>query len=296
MHSNTAINRRNTLWALLPSLVVLALFFSAFAIFFYASVHTTANGGSSLGGGNLTFEHYARYLASPSERSVLWSTLWISTKLTVASLLIGYPLAYVIVRSQSATLRHFLMLSLVVTFLSGTVTRAYAWLIILGNSGLINTVLRKIGIIDAPIRLVYNETGVFISLLHFVLPFFVLTMMAPLKNIPQALEDAAINLGATRWRSFVLVTLPLSVPGIIAASSLTFAVALSSFLFPLVLGGGRVRMAANAIYEHIFTRFDLPLAAAGATVFLVLALFFVWLFGMVQSLVDYRHEAAQHKS
>ncbi|MFA5521192.1 MAG: ABC transporter permease [Castellaniella sp.] len=230
--------------------------------------------------------HYARYLGSPSERDVLWRTLWISTELTLGSLIIGYPMAYVIVRSASSGWRRFLMLSLVVTFLSGTVTRAYAWLIILGNSGLINTFLRKTGFTDAPVHLIYNETGVFISLLHFVLPFFVLTMMAPLKNISRSLEDAAVNLGASRWRSFFLVTLPLSVPGIVAASSLTFAVALSSFLFPLVLGGGRVRMAANAIYELIFTRFDLPLASAGATVFLVLSLFFVWVFGMLQRAVQ----------
>ncbi len=280
MHDTLAISRRNALWGLVPALIVLLLFFSAFGIFFLSSLQASGEAGG------LTMAHYARYLGSPSERDVLWRTLWISTELTLGSLIIGYPMAYVIVRSASSGWRRFLMLSLVVTFLSGTVTRAYAWLIILGNSGLINTFLRKTGFTDAPVHLIYNETGVFISLLHFVLPFFVLTMMAPLKNISRSLEDAAVNLGASRWRSFFLVTLPLSVPGIVAASSLTFAVALSSFLFPLVLGGGRVRMAANAIYELIFTRFDLPLASAGATVFLVLSLFFVWVFGMLQRAVQ----------
>lgn len=280
MQGSDAIRRRNAWWGLAPAFAVLAMFFSAYAIFLHTSLQPGTSGGAAAGG--WTLDNYARYFASANERIVLWRTMRISAELTLASVLIGYPMAYVIVRCASSGLRKFLMISLVVTFLSGTVTRAYAWLIILGNSGLVNTVLRKSGLIDAPLRLVYNEIGVFIALLHFVLPFFVLTMMAPLKNIPRALEDAAVNLGASRWRTFFLVTLPLSVPGIVAASSLTFAVALSSFLFPMVLGGGRVRMAANAIYEHIFQAFDLPFAAASATVFLVIALFFVWVFGMLQ--------------
>src|SRR5690606_16997608 len=110
--------------------------------------------------------------------------------------------------------------------------------------------------------------------------------MGPLKNVSRSYEESAINLGATRFQTFLRVTLPLSMPGIVAASSLAFAMALSAFLFPLVLGGGRVRMVANAIYEHIFTSFDIPFAAAAATVFLVVALCFVSMFSAVQQLVS----------
>lgn len=279
MHNIQKTGKRNALLAAIPATIVLLLFFSVLGLFLISSFKAPETNA-------FTLDNYTRYLGSANERSVLWQTLWLSVELTLASLIIGYPMAYVIVRSQSAIYRNFLIFALVVTFLSGTVTRAYAWLIILGGNGLINTILLKLGVIEIPLRLIYNEIGVFVSLLHFVLPFFVLTMMASLKNIPNELEQAAINLGGTRWYAFLKVTLPLSIPGVVAASSLAFAVALSSFLFPLVLGGGRVRLAANAIYEHIFTRFDYSLAAAAAAVFLVLSLFFVWIFGFLQRILQ----------
>lgn len=235
-------------------------------------------------GDKITLANYVRYFASAADLKVLGNTLWLSIKLMVATFICGYPVAYVIVRTQSSMLRNFLLATLVMTFLSGSVTRAYAWLVLLGNSGVINVMLKSFSVIDQPLQLVYNEIGVFIALLHFILPFFVLTMMGPLKNVSRSYEEAAINLGASRLQTFLRVTLPLSVPGIIAASSLSFAIALSSFVFPLVLGGGRVRMVANSIYEHIFTSFDFPFAAATATVFLVVALFFVWAFSAAQRL------------
>ncbi|MFA5664534.1 ABC transporter permease [Castellaniella sp.] len=284
MHDANPIHWRQVILSLSPAALLLGIFFGAYAIFLFYSVHPPATGGAAADAG-WTLKYYLRYFASANERNTLWRTFVISVELTLACIVIGYPMAYVMVRSQSSFLRKFLIVSLVVTFLSGTVTRAYAWLIILGNRGLINTLLMKIGLTDSPLHLVYNETGVFISLLHFVLPFFVLTMMGPLKNIPRSLEDAAINLGAGRLRCFLLVTLPMSVPGLVAAGSLAFAVALSSFLFPLVLGGGRFRMVSNAIYEHIFQAFDVPMAAASASVFLVISLLFFWGFGVLQRMV-----------
>lgn len=274
---------RTSTWNVVPSVFVLAVFFSAFAVFFYTSLLHRIPGEAAVTGPP-DFSNYIRYFGSSVDLRVLADTLLMSAELTLLSLLLGYPLAYVIVRAESSLLRGFLLLSLVVTFLSGTVTRAYAWLIILGNNGLVNTVLKQAGIIDSPLKLVYNKTGVIIALVHFALPFFVLTMLGPLKNVPRVLEESAINLGASRLQAFFRVTLPLSVPGIVAACSLTFAVALGSFLFPMVLGGGRVRFVSNAIYELIFTSFDIPFAAATATVFLVVSLFFVWAFSAAQRL------------
>lgn len=270
-------------WNLAPAAVVLIVFFSAYAIFLYTSLlHRVPGQAASVG--PISLDNYARFLRSASEWRILGATLGISAELTVAAALVGFPMAYVMVRCASSGLRQFLMVSLVVTFLSGTVTRAYAWVIILGNSGLINSVLRKFGVIDSPLHLIYNQGGVFVSLLHFVIPFFVLTLLGPLKNVPRVLEESAINLGASRLSAFLRVTLPLSVPGVIAASALTFAVSLSSFLFPLVLGGGHVRLLSNEIYELIFVAFDLPFAAATATLFLVVSLAFVWLFSLSQRL------------
>lgn len=280
---------RASVWNLAPAFVVMGIFFSAYAVFLHTSFLQAIPGTAQMGD-KITLDNYVRYFTSTADLMVLWETLWMSTKLMLVSCLLGYPVAYVIVRTQSSTLRNFLLAALVMTFLSGSVTRAYAWLVLLGNSGVINVMLQKLSIITQPIQLVYNEVGVFIALLHFILPFFVLTMMGPLKNVNRSYEEAAINLGASRMQAFARVTLMLSVPGIIAASSLAFAMALSSFVFPLVLGGGRVRMVANSIYEHIFTSFDFPFAAATATVFLMVALFFVWAFSAVQRIATRQYQ------
>lgn len=269
-------------WNLAPALAIMAVFFSAYAVFVHTSLLQAIPGTAQLGD-KLSLANYIRYFTSEAELKVLAETVWISARIMLAAFALGYPVAYVIVRTQSSLLRTVLLVAVVMTFLSGSVTRAYAWLVLLGNSGVLNTLLVKFAVIAKPVQMVYNEVGVFISLLHFVLPFFILTMMGPLKNVNRAYEEAAINLGASRLQTFMRVTLPLSVPGIVAASSLAFALSLSAFVFPLVLGGGRIRLVANSIYDHIFTSFDFPFAAATACIFLVIALFFVWAFTAVQN-------------
>ncbi len=272
-------------WNLLPALVVIGFFFSAFAIFLYTSFLPDST-KDILGNHHISLQNYIKYFHSKYDLLILGETLWLSAKLTIATFFLGYPVTYIIVRSESSALRNFLLTSLIITFLSGSVTRAYAWLVILGNTGLINTMLLKLGIVNKAVPLLYNELGVFIAILHFVLPFFVLTMLGPLKNVARNFEESAINLGASRFTTFLRITLPLSLHGIVAASSLVFTLSLSSFLFPMILGGGRVRFVANAIYDYIFTNFNFPFAATTATIFLAVSLFFVWAFSTIQKLVN----------
>lgn len=264
---------------MLPAALALGLFGAAFASFVVVSF-STAIPGSALATGPATLANYRAVLASPLAQDTAYNTLRLAGIMTVLIAVIGYPLAYVLARTPSRHWRRFILFGLVLTFLSGGVTRAYAWLIILGNKGLINQGLMALGLPTA--RLVHNETGVIISVVHFILPFFVLTLLGALKNIPLSLEEAARNLGASRWRVFLHVVLPLSVPGLLSASSLSFAGALSAFLFPELLGGGRVHMAANVIYETILTDYNLPRVAAMAALFLVLALASFTLLGLIQ--------------
>jgi putative spermidine/putrescine transport system permease protein len=265
---------------LLPALAALGIFAAAFAIFIVVSF-STAIPGTVLTTGPATLANYRSVLNSALAQDTAWNTLRLAGLMTLLTALLGYPLAYVLARSPSRGLRRIVLFGLVMTFLSGGVTRAYAWLIILGNRGLINQALVALGL--PPVKLVYNETGVVVGVVHFLLPFFVLTLLAALKNIPVSLEEAARNLGASRWRVFMHVVLPLSVPGLVAAASLSFAGALSAFLFPELLGGGRVHMASNVIYETILTDFNLPRVAAMAALFLILALAALALLGAVQS-------------
>lgn len=261
--------RARALLLLLPALLALGVFAAAFASFVTVSF-STAVPGTVLTTGPATLANYRSVIASPLAQGTAYDTVRLAALMTVFTALLGYPLAYFLARTPSRWARRAILFSLVVTFLSGGVTRAYAWLIILGNRGLINQLLGIVGL--SPVKLAYNEVGVTIAVVHFLLPFFVLTLLGALKNIPVSLEEAARNLGASRWRVFTNVVLPLSVPGLLSAASLSFAGALSAFLFPELLGGGRVHMASNVIYETILTDLNLPRVAAMAALFLVLAL------------------------
>lgn len=271
--------RGRTLLLLLPATLALGVFAVAFLAFVTVSL-STAVPGTALMAGPATLANYISVVQSPLARDAALDTLRLAALMTALTALLGYPLAYVLARSPSRGLRRWVLFGLIVTFLSGGVTRAYAWLIILGNRGLINQALQALGL--APVKLVYDETGVVVGVVHFLLPFFVLTLFAALKNIPPSLEEAARNLGASRWRVFCHVVLPLSVPGLVSAATLCFAGALSAFLFPELLGGGRVHMAANWIYESIITDYNLPRVAAMAVLFLLLALGALALLGLLQ--------------
>lgn len=279
-------------WFIAPSLLVLAVFLSGYLLLIKASLLHAAPGQIE-GHGPLTLDNFSRFLHSPTEWRVLLQTLKVSAGLTIAAILIGFPVSFAIVRAQT-TLRRVLIAAFVLTLLSGTVTRAYAWLIILGNKGVLNTVLIRLGIIDTPFQMIYSNIAVSISLVHYILPFFVLTLIGALKNVPRALEESAVSLGASRLSAFWHVTLPLSLPGIVASSALSFSIAVSSFIFPLLLGGGRVRFVSNEIYDLIFVNFDMPMAATSAFVFLLTSLCAVWLFSTLQRFAGGRLHRQAH--
>ena len=277
-------SHRQHIWLIVPALASVIFLFAAYLFFGWASFYKATEGGLGFGG-DFTFYNYERILGSVGELAIIGQTLWMSLQLTIITVAIAVPMALVIARSKSRHVRSILMLALAVTFLSGGVTRAYAWLVLLGNNGLINMLLISVGIVSKPVRFIYNWLGVSISLVHFLLPFTVFTLVGAVKNLPIAVEEAARNLGATRMKAFFLVTLPLLASGIVVAASLTYSIALSSFLFPMLLGGGRVRMVANYIYERMFVAYDVPFAAATSVVFLVVAFVVILSFSGLERLV-----------
>lgn len=276
--------RRCSFCLLLPACAAIVVLFSAYGWFVWASFYRPGAEGGLAVGGAPGLHNYVRILSSPQELAILGDTLWVSLQLTAVTLVIGLPMALAIARSRSKLFRGFILFSLAVTFLSGGVTRAYAWLIMLGNRGLINSWLQQLGLTSGPIQLVHNWTGVSIALVHFLLPFLVFTLVGAIKNVPVSVEEAARNLGASRMRTFLLITLPLLSSGIVVAVALTYSLALSAFLFPMLLGGGRVRMVANYIYERIFVSYDLPFAAATSVVFLIVAIAVIASFSALERL------------
>jgi putative spermidine/putrescine transport system permease protein len=266
-------------------------------VFFYLAVIVEFAGTSFLrlepGGveisGPASLFNYESILASEHFRYVVGFTFELSVEITVWCILLGYPIAYVMARSRSRVTRRLILFCLVAIFLSGGVTRAYSWIVILGNHGLINWMLGVAG--RPPVKMLNNEFAVVISVVHFVLPFFVLTLFSAIRNIPETLESAARNLGASRWSAFRHVTLPLSAPGLVTSAALAFALSLSAFLFPQLLGGGRVHVIATLIFERIASSYDIPGAAAAAIVFLGLAMIAILAFGLLQRAMNARFGA-----
>jgi putative spermidine/putrescine transport system permease protein len=156
--------------------------------------------------------------------------------------------------------------------LVGIVVRCYGWMILLADRGLINASLVEGGWIAKPLPLMYNAFGVGIALVHVFLPFMVLSLTGVLKRIEPELLEASMTLGASPWRTFLEVTLPLSLPGILAGSLLVFSLAISSFVVPILLGGFKVQVLPMIVYEQMLSVFDWPFGAANAFVLLTLSL------------------------
>lgn len=284
------MNRRPAL-LLLPAALALLTLAAAYVIFLGVSFATQTPGGITYGA-PFGLHNYLRFINSGPDVSVLVLTVLYSVRITLLVTALGYPLGYFLVRSGRPFWRNLLLGLLVVTFFSGSVTRAYSWLVLLGNHGLVNVLLEGMGLTGHPIRMIYNFTGVSVALVHFLLPYFVFTIIGTMKNLPRGCEDAARDLGAGPLHVFRRVTLPLSLPGVMIAGTLTYSLALSTFVFPLLLGGGRVELVSNAIYRDIFVNFDQPYAATSSVIYLVVALASIFLCLGLQRLVTRRPGAA----
>ena len=274
---------------LLPTVAILVLFLASYSSFISMSLRETVP-GKAMVSDIWTMENYRNFFSSPVYFRLLFETLYRSAEITFFSLIFAYPLAYCLVRSNAKMLRQLIMLSMIIPLLSGGIAMAYSWMILLGNVGLVNSGLQALGIIERPIRFLYHWLGVIIAIVHYCLPFTALSLVGPIRNVPKTLEEAGKNLGASRFTVFFRIVLPLTVPGIVEAVSLTYALALSSFLFPMMLGGGRVKMMANVVYEAIYVTYNYPFAGALATVLLVVSVLTVLAMTLLQRTVRRAYE------
>jgi putative spermidine/putrescine transport system permease protein len=215
----------------------------------------------SLEPGGFTLANFADLL-KPLYARVFLNTVWICFLTAASTLVVGYPLAYALVRLQNAIIRSILLVIVVTPLFLGEVVRTYSWIIVLGNNGFINSVLRDLGIIQQPIQFMFTTFGVVVALVHVTMPVMVIMLAAGLSHIDRDYERAAESLGAGPIRTFLTVTLPLSMPGVVAGVTTAFAWTFSAFATPQLIGGGRVNMISNLVYQLGFASFNFPFAAS----------------------------------
>jgi ABC-type spermidine/putrescine transport system permease subunit I len=161
------------------------------------------------------------------------------------------------------------------------VIRAYAWAIVLSRYGLLNTIMSALGL--SQLDLIYNEEAVILGLTHFLLPFAILILVGPIKSVDPSLEEAAKSLGANEIQTFLKVTLPLTMPGIVSALLICYALGVSAFVIPMVLGGGKINMLANLIYDRYVESFNPYFASSMSMILFLVALSIAYLVGRALS-------------
>jgi len=204
---------------------------------------------------------------------ILGYSLLTAALTTVGTILIGYPLAYYIARTPPRQRSVYLFLILV-PFWTNFIIRIYAWIMILRTEGLLNSFLLKIGFIQAPLDILYTPTAVLIGMVYEFLPFMVLPLYTSLEKIEPAQLEAAADLGARPFMAFLRVTLPLSLPGMIAGSILVFIPAMGMFVVPDLMGGAKTILVGNLIRNQFLTARDWPFGAAASMLLLILTLIF----------------------
>jgi len=230
----------------------------------------TTYGGIELG---LSLSNYARAL-DPLYLKIYWRSLWLAVVTTVLCLLISYPAAYCIALKTAPRWKNLLLVLSVIPFWTSFLIRTYAWMLILRTEGLINSALTSIGLIDQPLKLLYTDTAILLGLVYGELPFMILPLYATIEKLDVRLLEAAMDLGANRFWTFLKVTLPLTKVGVVTAVLLVFIPSLGAFVTPDLLGGAKQAMIGNLIQNQFAVARDQPFGSAISFLltFVVLAL------------------------
>lgn len=218
-----------------------------------------------------TTEHFEKAFTQPLYLNTLIKTLKLSLTTTIVCVILAYPVAFVITYA-SGKLKTAILITVLIPFWTNILVRMFAWLAILGRDGVINSDLVSMGLIDEPLPLLYNYFSVVLGMTHYMLPFMILPIYSVMTAIPTNLTDAATNLGATPFRAFLRVFLPLSLPGIGAGCLLVFILSLGFYITPALMGGPNETMFAQIIEIQIDQMLNWGFAAALSTILLVLTI------------------------
>ena len=225
------------------------------------------------------FDNFAYLFEDDLYVSAYLNSVKVAAISTLVCLLIGYPMAYAIVRA-SPTNKNILLMLIILPFWTSFLLRVYAWMGLLADQGTINNLLISLGLIDQPIRMLYTQFAVYLGIVYTYLPFMILPLYANMEKLDMTLHEAAADLGAKPITTFLTVTLPMTIPGIVAGSLLVFIPATGEFIIPDLLGGGNSLMIGKVLYSEFHSNHDWPIASAVA-----IALLFV----LVAPMMLYQH-------
>jgi spermidine/putrescine transport system permease protein len=220
---------------------------------------------------NFTVNNYSRVLNPIYLKPVLRS-FWVAVVNTIICLIIGYPAAYYISSRSTAKVRNILLLLAILPLLTNFVVRTYAWMVILREGGVINTILMKLNLIENPLELLFTKKAVIIGLVYGYLPFMIWSLYVSIEKVDRSFLEAAYDLGANRFQTFFRVMLPLTLPGILAGSILVFIPTLGAFVTPDLLGGGKDIMIGNLIQNQYMKVRNWPFGSALSFILLIIVL------------------------
>jgi ABC-type spermidine/putrescine transport system permease subunit I len=272
------------LWPLYPAFLFLGFFFLYPTVTLLGLSFVKADGAATL-------DHYERLFTSSVYARVLVITLKTAGWTTVFAIVAGYPIAYLLATVSSST-RNSLLIWVLMPFWTSFLVRTFAWIVLLGRNGAINDLLLALGIVDAPVRMIYNFAGVMVGMVHALMPLCVLTMLSVMENIDANLTKAASTLGARGGPAFWRVYFPLSVPGVAAGGMLVFITALGFFITPALLGGARETMIVQVIIFQIQEVLNWAFAGAVAVLLLITVLIIFYLYDSLLGLSTLSGSAA----
>jgi len=253
--------KRFSWWGLLVPALLL------YAVVFFLPLGVLVGESLRPSGSGLSFANYDAFFTDGVTLSIFLRTVRLAVLVTLACLVFGYPLA--LFMRRAGPVMQLVALTIVVSpLLTSVIVRNVAWLLVLGREGMVNTLLHEIGLVDGPLPLLYNTFGVVVGVTHVYLAFVVLPIFSSLLAIDPSIEQAAASLGASRFTVFRRVTLPMSMTGVIAGSTLVFVLTMGVYLTPVIMGGSFVTTLPMVMTDLVRTQFDFSRAAAFAVVLL----------------------------
>jgi putative spermidine/putrescine transport system permease protein len=219
----------------------------------------------------VTVANYVKFFTDPYYTAILGTTVRIAVTVTVACLIIGFPLAYVVARTQSRW-KHLLIIAIVLPLFVGNAVRAAGWMVVFGSKGFFNSTLMDLGLIAKPFEIMFTEKAVIIGIVAVNLPFMVLSLQSVIESIDRAVEEAAFSLGAPPLTMFRRVLWPLALPGVLAGTILTFILGMNAYATPFLLGGPLFKMMAPVLYNEFTQKTNWPFGAAIAFILMAVTL------------------------